>query len=155
MNLILWRHAEAADGSDDFNRALTKRGRKQALRMAAWLAGRLPADCRILVSPTVRTRQTAEALGLPYDICSEIAPAATANDLFVASGWPDGARKDKGSVLLVGHQPALGGLLALLLSGEPAAWSMRKGSICWLQNRQREGGTQTFLRAVMPVDLLD
>ncbi len=150
MHLILWRHAEAAEGGDDLNRALTKRGRKQALRMGAWLAGRLPPDCRILVSPAVRTRQTAEALGLPYEVCPGIAPQATVDDLLAASGWPAG----KGNVLLVGHQPALGELAAQLLCGEAAAWSLRKGSICWLQSRLREGQIQTLLRAVMPVELL-
>ena len=40
MDLILWRHAEAQDpedGMDDLARALTRRGEKQAARMAAWL----------------------------------------------------------------------------------------------------------------------
>ena len=38
MDLILWRHAEAHEGSegqDDLTRALTPRGEKQAARMAA------------------------------------------------------------------------------------------------------------------------
>lgn len=151
MDLWLWRHAEAVDGGDDLARPLTKRGRKQALRMADWLLARLPADCRILVSPAVRTRQTAEALGLPYDICPEIAPAAGVESLLAASAWPSAG----GGVLLVGHQPALGQLLAQLLSGEAAAWSLRKGSVCWLQSRQRGGETQTVLRAVLPVECLD
>ena len=53
MQLILWRHAEAEDanGKDDLDRALTKKGHLQAERMAKWLRSRLPEDCRILVSP--------------------------------------------------------------------------------------------------------
>jgi phosphohistidine phosphatase len=40
MDLILWRHAEAQDESengDDLQRSLTSRGEKQAARIAAWL----------------------------------------------------------------------------------------------------------------------
>ena len=66
MNLILWRHAEAEDvaaslriqRSTDLQRELTKRGEKQAEKMAAWLRPRLPEDTRVLVSPAVRTQQT-------------------------------------------------------------------------------------------------
>ena len=34
MDLLLWRHAEAEDGDDDFKRRLTDRGEKQARTMA-------------------------------------------------------------------------------------------------------------------------
>ena len=40
MDLILWRHAEAVEAQhpdEDMTRALTVRGDKQAMRMAAWL----------------------------------------------------------------------------------------------------------------------
>ena len=43
MNLILWRHAEAEDGADDLQRALTGKGRRQAARMAQWLTFQLRA----------------------------------------------------------------------------------------------------------------
>ena len=45
MDLILWRHAEALDESEemeDLQRPLTSRGEKQAARMAAWLDRQLP-----------------------------------------------------------------------------------------------------------------
>ena len=64
MDLILWRHAEAeiaAPGQDDLQRALTPKGERQARRMAAWLNQRLAATTRVLVSPALRCRQTAEA----------------------------------------------------------------------------------------------
>ena len=66
MDLILWRHAEAedADGEiSDLDRCLTRRGEKQAKRVARWLLEYLPDTRRILVSPARRTRQTADALG--------------------------------------------------------------------------------------------
>ena len=53
-NLILWRHAEAEDLSltgADSDRALTKRGRKDAAKMAKWLHQHLPANTEVLSSP--------------------------------------------------------------------------------------------------------
>ncbi len=66
MDLILWRHAEAhpqRDGQTDLERALTAKGERQAERMAEWLNRRLADSTRILVSPALRTQQTARALG--------------------------------------------------------------------------------------------
>ena len=57
------------------------------------------------------------------------------------------------AVLVVGHQPTLGRTAALLLSGNEADWSVKKGSVWWFSNRSRLGETQTVLRAVMPAEL--
>ena len=40
MELILWRHAEAEDGSPDAARKLTAKGEKQAQKLARWLKER-------------------------------------------------------------------------------------------------------------------
>ena len=74
MELILWRHAEAEAGEPDDARALTGKGHKQALKMAEWLDRILPNGCKILVSPTMRTVQTAEALGRKFKILPELGP---------------------------------------------------------------------------------
>jgi len=81
MELILWRHAEAEDGSPDLERELTGKGRKQAARMADWLNPRLPPDIRILSSPASRTLQTAQALGRDYEVVPELAPGASAEEV--------------------------------------------------------------------------
>ena len=47
MELIIWRHAEAEEGSPDMSRKLTARGRRQAARMAKWLNLRLPAPGQV------------------------------------------------------------------------------------------------------------
>ena len=52
MDLILWRHADAADESpsgDDLERPLTARGERQAARMATWLNQHLPATTRVQI----------------------------------------------------------------------------------------------------------
>lgn len=156
MDLILWRHAEAeeADASTpDAQRALTERGEKQARKMAAWLARRLPEKTRILVSPARRTRQTAHALGLPYEIEPRVGTGADAADLIAATGWPEGSGK-RSAVVIVGHQPSLGRLAALLLSGAEADWAVKKGAVWWFSSRARDDGAQTVLRAAINPELL-
>jgi len=150
MELLLWRHAEAEDGDDDMKRALTARGHKQAEAMAAWIRTNAPKDLRIIASPAVRTQQTAAALGVAYETNRKIGPEACVSELIAASGWPT----DSGNILLIGHQPSLGRLASLLLSGVEAEWTIKKGALWWLSNRVRRGETQTVLRAVLPADLL-
>lgn len=128
MELILWRHADAEDGVPDEARRLTAKGRKQAQKMAAWLAARLPADCRVIASPATRTRETAAAFTAQVIIEKALSTAATPQGVLKAAGWPDGS----GTVMVVGHQPTLGAVAALALTGEAAAWSLKKGAIWWL-----------------------
>lgn len=151
MDLLLWRHAEAEDGDDDMLRRLTERGQKQASVMGEWIRAHQPKDLRIIVSPAVRTQQTAEALKLPFETNRKIGPNACVSELIAASGWPDAA----GSVLVIGHQPTLGRMASLLLAGHESDWSVKKGALWWLSNRVRRGDMQTVLRAMIPVELLD
>jgi phosphohistidine phosphatase len=150
MELILWRHAEAEDGLPDAARKLTRRGRRQAADMAAWLRPRLPRRTLVIASPATRTRQTAEALDRPFETDRRLGVGASAADVLGAIGWPDRAE----SVVVVGHQPTLGRLAALLLSGEEAEWSVRKGAVWWLSTRHREGAQQVVLRASLAPELV-
>lgn len=161
MDLILWRHAEAEEGRvgvPDSARRLTARGEKQARRMAAWLRERLSGKVTVLASPAERTKGTAHALGLPFEIEPGIGTGAAAADLLAVSGWPEGRGKETkvsrgGTLILVGHQPALGRLAALLLSGEEADWPIRKGAVWWFSSRQRGDAVRAVLRAVNGPDL--
>lgn len=150
MELILWRHAEAEEGLPDEARKLTEKGLKQARAMAEWLKPRLPKDTNMLVSPARRTVQTAEALDEKFKTVEAIRPGASAKAVLSAAGWPEG----KGTVLVVGHQPTLGEVAGLLLSGEPAMWNIRKGAIWWFsQKKGREPG-ELLLRVVLSPDML-
>ena len=150
MDLILWRHAEAEPGEPDLGRRLTSKGLKQAERIAAWLEPRLPETTRILVSPAARSQQTALALGRKFRTVDEIAPGAPAEAILAAAGWPD-AREP---VLVVGHQPTLGEVAAMLLAGEAASWSVKKGAVWWLTNRTRNGDSSVVLKVAIGPDLV-
>jgi phosphohistidine phosphatase len=150
MELILWRHAEAEDGVPDAGRALTRKGRKQAAALAAWLKEHLPRQARILVSPATRAQQTAAALELPFVTTREIGVGATVGELLRAAGWPDAG----GAAVVVGHQPTLGRVAAVLLAGAEADWSIKKGAVWWFTHRVRDGDGQVVLRAVIGPDLL-
>lgn len=152
MNLILWRHAEAEDtAATDLARQLTTRGRKQAQASTKWLRARLPDDAVILASPATRTVQTAESLTDQYRVVREIAPDASAEAVLTAAGWPDGIAP---TVVIVGHQPTLGHVIAHLLADSGASWSVKKSAVWWIESRARSNGEQAILRAAISPDLI-
>lgn len=153
MDLILWRHAEAEDerdGLSDLDRALTSRGEKQAIRMAGWLDRHLPDGTRILCSPALRCEQTVLPLARKYKLRDELQPGATAQDLLAAAQWPQA----KQPVMIVGHQPALGEVLAHLLRIEGGHCPVRKGAAWWLRTRERDGAGQTVVWAVQSPEMI-
>ena len=128
--MILWRHGDSEAGVPDEMRALTPRGRSEAARMAEWLRGRLPPECRIVVSPAVRARQTADALGFPFETLPELAPGASIADVLRVAGWPDATA----TTLIVGHEPTLGRVAAHLLD-QAGERPLPKGGVVWIVSR--------------------
>lgn len=138
MDLILWRHADARDARDDepdAERPLTAKGERQAARMGQWLSRQLPDTTRVLVSPTLRTRQTAAHLDRKLRLCADVAPGASVDTLLEAARWPDA----RDPVLVVGHQDTLGLTVAWLLAHSVEPWTIRKGTVWWLRHRERDG----------------
>ena len=153
MELILWRHADAEDanGKDDAERELTKKGRKQAERMAKWLRPRLAdGDWRILVSPAKRALQTVKPLDLPFGESEAIGTGTSASALLKEVRWPHA----EANVLAVGHQPTFGEVAAKIL-GVDGDLAFRKGAIWWFVARGGEGNMDVVLKAVLAPDLLD
>jgi phosphohistidine phosphatase len=155
VDLILWRHAEAEPGTPDIARALTKKGIKQAARMARWLKPYIPKDVKILVSPARRAQETAQALGMTYETLQELAPGNEPQDILAAIGWPAAG---SGIVIVVGHSPALGQIAALLLTGTIADLDIKKGAVWWFANggnsEEPQEEPQTVLLAAMSPKLL-
>ena len=158
MDLILWRHAEAEalrDGEDDLSRMLTAKGERQATRMAHWLERHLPEGARILVSPAQRAEQTALALGRKYKLRDELSPNASAQDVLYLLKWDlEKGPQGKGCVLLVGHQPWLGQVIALLLKMQDSECHVRKGAVWWLRTRHKDHAASTTLLTVACPELI-
>ncbi|OHX13055.1 SixA phosphatase family protein [Chromobacterium sphagni] len=151
MDLILWRHAEAEEGVDDLARALTRRGQQQASQMASWLRQRLPDNYLLLASEARRSQQTANYLAKSYTVLPELNPGAEVDEVLAAVGWPDAER----AVVLVGHQPYIGWLAARLLAEQQQMWSVKKGSVWWLNHRERNGYEQTRLKLMLTPGMLE
>lgn len=109
--LLLLRHAKAEParaGQPDHERALEKRGRKDAARMGLDLAGRDEAPDRILCSSSQRTRET---WGQARSAFSAAPEPAYMRELFEAeSDYIEiirGHGGDAASLMVVGHNPAI------------------------------------------------
>jgi len=149
VDLILWRHADAADDTDgvaDLERPLTAKGERQAQRMAQWLNHSMPSSTRVLVSPARRAQQTALALERRFKTVAALDPEGTVDGLLAAARWPD----SKEPVLVVGHQPTLGLAAAYLVAGVAQPWTLRKGAVWWLRSRQRMEATVVLMAVRAP-----
>lgn len=131
MNLILWRHADAEEGDIDTTRRLTRKGKGHARHMAEWLERQLPASVRVIVSPAVRARETAEALTRELHTDERVSTSSSPAEVLEAAGWPDA----RSAVVVVGHQPTLGAAAALALTGKPLPWHIPKGGLWWLKSK--------------------
>jgi len=145
MELILWRHCDAAPGVPDELRPLTPLGAAQAARVARRLGAQLPSNCRIIVSPALRAQQTAQALHRGFDTDLRLASGATPDSVLAAADWPDA----DDTVLVVGHQPTLGQVASLLLEGDPADRAMRAGEVVWLSS-VGSAASATLVRSIAP-----
>lgn len=133
-NLILWRHADAemaniAIGVDgDMARELTIKGKQQAKVMAHWLQAHLPKNLLLLSSPAVRAFETAEALKYNINLHQALKPCAALRDVLSVL---ENIKSPTQNLLIVGHQPWLGLLVAHLTGG--ADMHIKKGAIWWLR----------------------
>ena len=153
MDLILWRHAEAIElpeDGNDMDRYLTPKGERQAVRMSAWLDRVLPQGTRIFSSPATRCEQTVLALGRRYKLREELSPNGQPDEVLALTQWP----MAKSAVLVVGHQPYLGQVVAKLFEMKSSDCSIKKGSVWWIKARVRNEQTQTTLHAVQSAELL-
>lgn len=124
--------ARGAEWPVDELRPLAPTGRQRAREGAVGLRRLGVRPPRTLSSPLVRARQTAEILheGLKLERSIEFADSL--------AGWrlssiiADASMADVESVLLVGHEPTLSELIALLIGGREASIRLRPGSIASL-----------------------
>lgn len=119
--LILLRHAHAepaAPGQPDLDRPLSADGHAEAEAAARWLQARGLVPDRVLCSPARRTRETLESVLASLGYVDQRLEAgiyeATPGTL---AGLVD-AHREIERLLLVGHNPGLERLVALLHSGQ-------------------------------------
>lgn len=132
-DLLLLRHAKSSRddaGLADFDRPLSKRGRRDAPHMGELLAARGWTPDHAIVSPALRTRQTWDlvrpALGNVATRYDETIYEASPEAILAAiRAAPPGARR----LLVIGHNPGLEDLSAILASDRsdaPALAALRE-----------------------------
>jgi phosphohistidine phosphatase len=123
MDVWLVRHAVAVDRDDfdglDAERPLTDKGRRRFRRFSRWLADQTAVPDCIVSSPLVRAAQTAHVLakacGLKKTVVQFtdlLSPGVDVNELLRFVRDMPGER-----VALVGHEPDLSTILAVLVGG--------------------------------------
>jgi phosphohistidine phosphatase len=138
MILYVMRHAEAVEASDSLQdewRYLTDKGRTAAEKVSATIAKNGPKPRLTITSPLTRAVQTAEIA----------AQKACRKNVVVASGLllpgVDTSEliahlkscKETKRVMLVGHEPQLGLLIATLLGRENDSVLLKKGACVTLK----------------------
>lgn len=122
--LLLLRHAKAErsePGTEDRARALTERGRKDAAKIGAYVAGHALVPDRVMVSPSARTQESWKFAAGAF----KPAPAAQAVErlynatphaiLAIVKDAPAAAH----TLMVIGHNPSLHELaLMLIASGD-------------------------------------
>lgn len=140
MNLFLIRHAAAEDATPDESRRLTRSGRADARALGVFLrkSGAFTPD-EIWHSTLVRARETAgliaaELRKAPAPV--EVAGLAPEDD---PAAFARRLRAGAESIAVVGHQPFLGALASLLVTGaaEPPRFAVRKCAVIALEGTGR------------------
>src|SRR5215217_6591154 len=154
LSLYLLRHAKSSwddESQRDFERPLSNRGREAAALIGEFVQEKGIDFDLVLVSTAVRTRETIELVKERAKFRGEVRYderifEATVSQLLDVISQVDSARE---SVLLVGHNPGIEGLLALLtgeqqhvttanfakIKLEATKWSVslsNKGTLEWL-----------------------
>ncbi len=135
--LILLRHAHAeaaANGQDDVDRPLSRQGQAEAEAAGQWLKANHYLPDRVVCSSARRARETLEqVLSVIGYIEQKQEPRvyeATPGDLMAVAD----EQKDLSRVLIVGHNPGLEQLVALISSGQSGDFrGMPAGAIAVLK----------------------
>lgn len=144
--LYLLRHTKAEDRCvmrPDVDRCLVEKGRQQAMRIGTFMRRQDLQPDLILTSPYPRAIQTAMLVAASADLDTGVqealwlahgtSPENQHHQLLQAlADWP-------AETLLVGHEPELSALLALLLGHPVPAVQIKKGSLLCLKSDPASG----------------
>ena len=156
MDLVLWRHSKAeelprfVDGQGesirDFDRSLTDKGWRQARKVSGWMGKRLDPSSRIIASPSLRTIQTAQCLGRTIQTL-DLLYQGSARQILSFLHWPE----LQCTTVIVGHQPVIGRLASLILTGEEFPLEVETGAFFWFRWKEGySGGKPVLVWAMSP-----
>jgi len=137
MRIVLFRHGPAGSRDprrwpDDGQRPLSPRGIERTEQAARGLVRIMPLH-RIVTSPLLRAAQSAELLRKAVDskreveVLDALAPGGSYHEIVT------GLKEFKASetIVLVGHEPDLGKLAAVLIFAAPArSLPLKKAGVC-------------------------
>jgi phosphohistidine phosphatase len=143
MILYIIRHAIAVqagtNGSaeDDSQRPLTDEGRKKMRKIAKGLKELEVQIDLVMTSPYLRAAQTTKILAKKFDLSKE---QVITTDNLMPTGYPDRLideinkkYSEVENLVLVGHEPYVGNLISMLISGDPTnSITLKKGGVCRL-----------------------
>jgi phosphohistidine phosphatase len=149
MNIFLLRHGLAVERgtpgfAKDSTRPLTPKGRRQLRKISAAMRKMDLRFNRILSSPFLRAKQTAEIVAGELKLkkrlafVDELQPGGDAGKLIQRI---NALKPQPENVLLVGHEPDLGELISLLISGGTgASFALKKGGLAKLEVEKLRAG---------------
>lgn len=125
---MIWflRHGDAEDGSDDFARKLTGKGRRQSHDAGAALAALGVKLDLCLTSPRVRARETAELACESLDVEISVEERLSGGEFD-----PEELAAGLDNVLLVGHEPDFSDAIGRLTG---ARVDMKKGGLAGVED---------------------
>ena len=155
MIVYVMRHAEAVEESDSLKdewRYLTENGRSSAEKVSSAIA-KIGRKARLTItSPLTRAVQTAEIVTEKAGIKKMV----VASELLLPGAGIDALVthlkncKDDKRVMLVGHEPQLGSLVAILLGHGDEQISLKKGACVALELDPDKAEPARFLRYLVP-----
>ncbi len=161
MNLYIIRHCEAASvGGNvrhDADRPLTARGEEDALLVAGALAALDGTIGLILSSPLVRALQTSRIVASHLPGAPAVTPSGNLSPGFRPKALlADLAAAPAGKgIILVGHQPDLGELIALLIAdGAPASWAFPPGAAAGISYDPARGAREATMHWLLTPETL-
>lgn len=157
MDIYILRHGKAEEHtqtiSSDYKRQLTETGKKELECIAKAIKNLDIEFDTIISSPLIRAKQTAEIIKKHVkskkkiifwdELKPEIDVSKTVKKLY--------AFKSTSSVLLVGHEPHLSTLIAVLISNNSnsANISLKKGGFVHIKANHNKSELSCFLRSLM------
>lgn len=155
LELLLVRHADAGDPvawtGPDADRPLSRKGQKQAERLAVLLAGLRAAPDALISSPRTRAAQTAEFLGAALRLEVRVHEGLAGPldiDVLTAILTDNGGPSRP---ILVGHDPDFSDLASELVG---SAITLKKGALARIDLELPPAAGEGLLRWLVPPEVV-